>query len=162
MSNETKKWAVAIVAAFLFGGVASFLLLNRHFNAKLEALTPQVVECTKTDTITQIKPVFVAKKIIIHDTIKIPITDTLWRKDTIFLPREQVVYGDSSYRAVVSGIEPRLDTIQVYQKTITKIATQKEWRKFTYGVQLGVGLVAPFNASPSFGGYIGVGIGYNF
>ena len=90
--------------------------------------------------------------------------DTIVRKDTIYLEREQRVYEDEDYKAFVSGFQPRLDSIYVYPKTIyeTKVSTRKEWRRFTYGVQVGMGVVMPFTSSPSFGGYFGVGIGYNF
>jgi len=33
------------------------------------------------------------------------------------LPRTRKVYQDSTYRAVISGYEPNLDTISVYRKT---------------------------------------------
>ena len=90
--------------------------------------------------------------------------DTIVRRDTIYLEREQRIYEDEEYKAFVSGFQPRLDSIYVYPKTIyeTKVSTRKEWRRFTYGVQAGVGVIMPFNSSPSFGGYVGVGIGYNF
>lgn len=90
--------------------------------------------------------------------------DTIVRRDTIYLEREQRVYEDKEYKAFVSGFQPRLDSIYVYPKTIyeTKVSTRKEWRRFTYGVQVGAGVVIPFNSVPSFGGYIGIGVGYNF
>ena len=86
------------------------------------------------------------------------------RRDTIYLEREQRVYEDEEYKAFVSGFQPRLDSIYVYPKTIyeTKVSTRKEWRRFTYGVQVGIGVVMPFNTTPTFGGYLGFGIGYNF
>lgn len=34
------------------------------------------------------------------------------------LPREAKVYQDSTYRAVVSGYRPSLDTISIYQRTV--------------------------------------------
>lgn len=159
MSN-LKKGAVIFLIALLIGAVASYFLTKRYFKAKIGALKPHVVQVIQYDTITAYFPIEIEKRII--DTIRLSEIDTLVLRDTIFLQREQRVYEDSTYRAVVSGVAPRLDSISVYQRTITKIATQKEWRKFTYGVQLGVGLVAPFNSSPSFGGYVGIGVGYNF
>lgn len=54
--------------------------------------------------------------------------DTLEIHDTttqlVYLPREYMVYRDSTYRAVVSGVDPRLDTIEVYQKTKTNTITK--------------------------------------
>lgn len=162
-SGKTYLWgAVSVLAAFLIGALVSGLLVKGHFRAELETLTPEVIEYTKTDTIVQIKPTFVERRIVKKDTIKIAVIDTLVVRDTLYLPREQKVYADSSYRAVVSGISPRLDSIEVYNKTITKIATQKEWRKWDYGVQVGVGLVCPVNSTPNFGFYTGFGITYHF
>lgn len=146
----------------LIGAIVSYFPIKGYFQAKLEASKPEVVEYTKTDTIVQIKPTFVERRIVKKDTIKIAVIDTLIVRDTLYLPREQKVYADSSYRAVVSGISPRLDSIEIYNKTITKIATQKEWRKFDYGVQVGVGLVCPVNSTPNFGFYTGFGITYHF
>ena len=138
----------------LFGG----FLLGRHSRVTNE---PIVVTEVIRDTIRHYLPREIEYRVT-RDTIVIH--DTTFCKDTIFLPREQKVYADSSYRAVVSGVSPRLDSIEVYQRTveITKVSTRKEWRRFTYGVQAGVGVVMPFNSSPSFGGYIGIGVGYNF
>lgn len=162
-SGKTYLWgAVSVLAAFLIGALVSGLLVKGHFRAELETLTPEVIEYTKTDTIVQIKPTFVERRIVKKDTIKIAVIDTLVVRDTLYLPREQKVYADSSYRAVVSGISPRLDSIEVYNKTITKIATQKEWRKWDYGVQVGVGLVCPVNSTPNFGFYTGFGVTYHF
>ena len=54
----------------------------------------------------------------------------------------------------------------VYPKTIyeTRFATQNEWRRITFGLQVGVGGVIPLFSSsdPSLGAYIGVGLGFRF
>lgn len=161
MKKAVENLAIALIF-MLVGAIVSYFPIKGHFQAELEALKPEVIECIKTDTIVQIKPTFVERRIVKNDTIKIAVIDTLVVRDTLYLPREQKVYADSSYRAVVSGISPRLDSIEVYNKTITKIATQKEWRKFDYGVQVGVGLVCPVNSTPNFGFYTGFGITYHF
>ena len=160
--NKGLLYGISLLLAFLLGAAVSYPLIKGHFQAELKALTPEVIECIKKDTIVQIKPVFVERRIVKKDTIKIAVVDTLVRRHTLYLPREQKVYADSSYRAVVSGISPRLDSIEIYQKTITKIATQKEWRKFDYGIQAGGGVVFPMNSTPNVGGYIGFGITYHF
>lgn len=132
----------------------------------------EIQNIEKVDTTYIYYPIEIERRIVKKDTIKIAVIDTLVVRDTLYLPREQKVYADSSYRAVVSGVSPRLDSIEVYQRTveITKVSTRKEWRRFTYGVQAGVGVVMPFSfslssslsSSPSLGVYVGVGIGYNF
>ena len=162
--NNLKIWAVSILTAFLFGALASYFAVKGHFQAKLEDLTPEVIQVIKRDTLRLNTPVLREIHKVTHDTIKIVMNDTIVRRDTIYLEREQRVYEDDDYKAFVSGFQPRLDSIYVYPKTIyeTKVSTRKEWRQFTYGVQVGVGVVMPFNSSPSFGGYLGFGIGYNF
>ena len=55
-------------------------------------------------------------------------SDTTFIHDTtqelVFLPREYMVYKDSFYRAVVSGVDPRLDSIEVYKTIITQTITK--------------------------------------
>ena len=162
--NNLKIWAVSILTAFLFGALASYFAVKGHFQAKLEDLTPEVIQVIKRDTLRLNTPVLREIHKVTHDTIKIVMNDTIVRRDTIYLEREQRIYEDEDYKAFVSGFQPRLDSIYVYPKTIyeTKVSTRKEWRQFTYGVQVGAGVVMPFNSSPSFGGYIGIGVGYNF
>ena len=162
--NNLKIWAVSILTAFLFGALASYFAVKGHFQAKLATLTPKEIQVIKRDTLRLNSPILREIHKVTHDTIKIVMNDTIVRRDTVYLEREQRVYEDDEYKAFVSGFQPRLDSIYVYPKTIyeTKVSTRKEWRQFTYGVQVGVGVVMPFNSSPSFGGYVGIGIGYNF
>ena len=162
--NNLKIWAVSILTAFLFGALASYFAVKGHFQAKLATLTPKEIQVVKRDTLLLNSPILREIHKVTHDTIKIVMNDTIVRRDTIYLEREQRIYEDEDYKAFVSGFQPRLDSIYVYPKTIyeTKVSTRKEWRQFTYGVQVGVGVVMPFNSSPSFGGYLGFGIGYNF
>ena len=162
--NNLKIWAVSILTAFLFGALASYFAVKGHFQAKLATLAPKEIQVVKRDTLRLNSPILREIHKATHDTIKIVMNDTIVRRDTIYLEREQRVYEDEDYKAFVSGFQPRLDSIYVYPKTIyeTKVSTRKEWRQFTYGVQVGVGVVMPFNSSPSFGGYLGFGIGYNF
>ena len=162
--NNWKIWAVTLLTAFLFGALESYFAVKWHFQAKLATLTPEVIQVVKRDTLRLNSPILREIHKVTHDTIKIVMNDTIVRRDTIYLEREQRVYEDEEYKAFVSGFQPRLDSIYVYPKTIyeTKVSTRKEWRRFTYGVQAGVGVVMPFTSSPSFGGYVGIGIGYNF
>ena len=162
--NNSKIWAVSILTAFLFGALSSYFAVKGHFQAKLATLTPKEIQVVvKRDTL-RLNPILREIHKVAYDTIKIVMNDTIVRRDTIYLEREQRIYEDKEYKAFVSGFQPRLDSIYVYPKTIyeTKVSTRKEWRRFTYGVQVGMGVVMPFTSSPSFGGYVGVGIGYNF
>ena len=87
--------------------------------------------------------------------------------DTIELPKMQRVYSDdSTYTAWVSGYEPKLDSINVYRKTIKEtvmisVPIKKKrtfWQRFGIGVQAGYGLgLDDKKAHP----YVGCGIGFN-
>lgn len=151
-----------IFALFLIltGAAAAYFPLKRHFKAELAALKPEVVEVIVRDTITVQKPVL--REVRRIDTIRVAVTDTITRGDTVYLPRTQKYYEDADYRAWVSGYEPNLDSLHVYPETITKTAIRKEWRKFDYGLQAGVGVVLPAGSVPGFGGYVGFGLTWHF
>ena len=164
--NNLKIWAVTLLTAFLFGALASYFAVKGHFQAKLEDLTPEVIQVIKRDTLRLNSPILREIHKVTHDTIKIVLNDTIVRRDTIYLEREQRVYSEDEYTAFVTGYAPRLDSIFVYPKTIyeTRFAAQNEWRRITFGLQVGVGGVIPLFSSsdPSLGAYIGVGIGFRF
>lgn len=88
--------------------------------------------------------------------------------DTIELPKVQRVYSDdSTYTAWVSGYEPRLDSINVYRKTIKETVTittptkkkRTFWQRFNIGIQAGYGLGLDDKKTHP---YVGCGIGFNF
>ena len=90
--------------------------------------------------------------------------DTLEIHDTttqlVFLPREYMVYKDSTYRAVVSGVQPRLDSLEIYQKnttqTVTKYVQIPDKKRWGLGINVGAGWngkeIKPF---------VGIGVQYN-
>ena len=122
------------------------------------------------DTIRVSGPKETAKPRPTHDTLYVPVTDTLLlaKTDTLYLPlpREQREYGDTTYRAWVSGVSPRLDSILVFPTTtvITKPTPVFKKQKWGIGVQGGVGAVQPFKGEfdPKVGYYLGIGVNYNF
>ena len=97
-------------------------------------VTKPVAISHTTDTINKIKIVYKEKKDTLH------IHDTL--EKVIYLPRERLVYQDSIYKAVVSGVQPKLESIQVYQKTVYKTQVEtvkvKEKERFGIGIQVGI------------------------
>lgn len=121
------------------------------------------------DTLRIKEPVYVASKPV-HDSVVVAIHDTTYvvRADTLYLPKEQKEYRDSTYHAWVSGVSPSLDSIYVYQKTkiiketISVPVVKKQ--RLNLGVQAGVGAIQPFSEqfSPKVGYYLGLGIQYNF
>ena len=68
---------------------------------------------------------------------KIGSNDTVWAT----VPRTQKRYEDSTYTAWVSGYEPRLDSIEVYRRTVT-IEKREEGR--VKNKRLSIGLTGGF------------------
>lgn len=122
-------------------------------------------------------PEHVTREIILHDTTRVrtpvylpiisrpaglllvPVAgDTIRRNDTLFVQveREQREYSDTTFRAWVSGYEPRLDSIEVYNRTIVREVV-RDSSPWSLGVTAGVGAgrdgLTPF---------VGVGVSYNF
>ena len=112
-----------------------------------------------TDTIIKFQPK--PYKVTIIDTIYIPQQPQQPQQPQIdTLIRQEVIYKDSTYMAVVGGIEPYLKSIEVYPKTIyvnnNTITTIKVRSRFGLGVQAGYGL-SRNGLQP----YVGVGVQYN-
>ncbi len=75
----------------------------------------------------------------------------------VTIPITQKMYEKDTYKVWVSGYEPRLDSIFVYQKTRIVNHYIKEKRKsWGIGIQLGYGA-----SNEAFHPYVGVGIQYN-
>lgn len=108
----------------------------------------------KVDTMLISAPMAVFWRFVPDDTTRIG--DTLLR-------RKQVVYSDSSYRAVVSGyVAPRLDSLQVFPKTVYQTVTNDIYhpvvvkpkkKRWGFGLQAGYGYPGVF--------YVGGGISYD-
>lgn len=81
------------------------------------------------------------------------------RKDTVWavVPRTQKRYEDSTYTAWVSGYEPRLDSIEVYQKTVVvtkSVEGRGKSKRFNVGLTGGIGY-GVFTGKPDL--WLGVG-----
>ena len=171
MSNaKTYLWgAVSVLTAFLIGALVSGLLVKGHFKAILDDFSPKVDTLYYFDTLRVYEPIFVASKPI-HDSIPVYIHDTtlVMQGDSLYLPKEQKEYADSTYHAWVSGVSPRLDSIYVFPKhmiiTNTVPVPVVKKQRLTFGLQGGVGVVQPFAEpfSPKVGYYVGAGISWNF
>lgn len=158
MSEKTLFW-VTLAVTFVLGACFGFWLRGLR-----PVRVPDPVVKTDTlwlrDTIKVDRPV--PRIVRIVDTMLIPVIDTVHTRDSIFIsiPREEKVYEDSTYRAVVSGYKPSLDSISVYQTTkvvtITETVRVPEKKRWGIGVQGGYGF-GKAGASP----YVGVGISYN-
>ena len=99
-------------------------------------------------------------RLMVADTSRITITDTVRVADSVevVVPITQRVYGDSLYRAYVSGYRPQLDSIFVYPRTSYITTTVKEKpKRWGIGLQAGYGYTPGSGMSP----YLGIGVSYN-
>ena len=120
-----RKFCVFLLGMFL--GIAGGLMLST-FNE----IPPNYIPVTKTDTIsvTEYKTVrdtiFVDKpkyyKEVVRDTVPL---NLFVRNEDNYLVVTQKEYRDSNYVAWVSGVEPQLDSIMVFNNTeyVFKTAT---------------------------------------
>jgi len=131
-----------------------------------------VLKVPVNDILSRLKPAYSTKNVDVKQKeVGNSAYDTMRPTsiDTIELPKVQRVYSDdSTYKAWVSGYEPRLDSINVYRKTIKETVTiqlpaEKKkrtfWQRFTFGIQAGYGLgLDDKKAHP----YLGGGVGFSF
>lgn len=124
----------------------------------LEPLPAEVRTETKIKTVVKVDTLLISPPMAPLLTIRL--TDTIRIGDTV-VHREQAYYEDSLYRAWVSGYRPRLDSLQVFPRTVTNTVTNdiyhtikiKDRRRWGLGLQAGYGYPG--------GAYIGVGVSYN-
>lgn len=163
MSNETKslKGFYCVILALILTSVAlNVYLLSRQAKVEttIETKTDTVwkdttiYQPTATDSTNEVRIVY----------IKMPTcepSDTIHDSIMVQVPIMQKRYDDSLYTAWVSGYEPALDSIRLYQPTITETITitntiTKKAPRLTVGIQAGAG-VGAFSRQPDI--YIGVG-----
>ena len=128
--------ALAIFATFWFvvGGLCGFFMAKGIYNQPLqESVTRDTV--TVRDTVTDYQPVPVDSARVRYVTRYLPkvVTDTVVKTDVITCHDSVLVevpitlkhYGNETYDAWISGYEPSLDSIKVYQRTeyITEVRT---------------------------------------
>ena len=77
---------------------------------------------------------------------------------TVQIPITQRVYETDRYRAVVSGYQPSLDDLLIYQPTQV-VRIKDKPKRWGIGVQVGYGMTV--KGTPQFAPYIGVGVSYN-
>ena len=144
------------IVAFICG-LWLCLLITRCTN---KAATEQPIRDTIVDTIKVVKPIAVDSVVtrykwvnverVKDTTIVNEVSEVVFDTIRIRLPIESKHYTAESYDAWVSGYEPQLDSIKVYQREVK--TKQSRW---SIGLQGGLG-ITPKGVQP----YIGIGIGY--
>lgn len=152
---------VGIAFAVLIG----FLVGQKHpQKSPMGPIKEKVDTLLIFDTITLTKPVFVEK--IQLDSVYMPVTDTLWKHDTlyVYLEREQIQWQDSLCRVYASGINPQVDSVTHFvQETIVNREISVPVKvKSRWGLGIQVGYGAGINGRQVYlTPYVGVGISYN-
>lgn len=123
-------------------GLNIYLLTKKPDIEVVEKITTEV----KHDTITDSIPKLVEVNVIKYKKVPVYMTDTVVRGDTVYmdLPIEQRKYtDDSTYTAYVSGYDPKLDSINIFRKTIFENHTitikEKDKRKIVFGPTISAG-----------------------
>ena len=128
-SVKMKKYIPYIIIGALLLIIAQDIFFGGKQEVKIETLRD-------TSYIERIDTVFVDKPI----ANKVIVTDTLYKDSIVFIDdsyllRESKTYYSDLYKAVVSGINPSLDSIQVYNKekiiTITESETKTIYKNPT-------------------------------
>ncbi|MBO4718962.1 MAG: hypothetical protein J5658_03710 [Prevotella sp.] len=154
--NKIITWLLVAIVLFLAG------LITGNLTAKREPETivkVQIDTLYRYDTIRVETPKIIEKRVV--DTMTVEVVDYKVVHDTAFvnLPREEVEYRDTSYRAVVSGFNPRLEELEIYQKErIVTIQTERVIKPSPWALSVSAGYgVSTKGLTP----YIGVGVSYN-
>lgn len=122
-----------------------------------EPLPAEIRIETKVKTVVKVDTLLISPPMA--PLLVFQLTDTIRIGDTVVY-REQAYYEDSLYRAWVSGYRPRLDSLQIFPRTVYRTVTNDIYhtivpkkKKWGLGLQVGYGY-------PS-GIYAGVGVSYN-
>lgn len=148
-----KKLPWVLVILLAVACVAAWFRPHEPLPVEIRTET-KVKTVVKVDTLLISAPMAAFWRFVPDDTTRIG--DTL-------LQRKQVVYEDSSYRAVVSGyLNPRLDSLVLFPKTTYKevtndiyhpVSIKPKRKRWGLGVQVGYGYPGGF--------YVGGGISYD-
>ena len=146
------------IVAFMCG-LWLCLLITRCTN---KAATEPPLRDTIVDTIKVVKPIAVDSVVTRYKWVNVErvnyvdsvntISEVVFDTVTVRLPIESKHYEGESYEAWISGYEPSLDSIKVYQRKV-----KPKHSRWSIGLQGGVGMT-PKGVQP----YIGIGVAYRF
>ena len=131
---------IIIGAVTLIVGMVAGMLLCRTFFVPERVVETQIDTIVVRDTHIVERPVYIRKKIT--DTMLVAVTDTMRLRDTLYvpIPKEVKVYANEDYYAEVSGYQPSLDYLEIYQKNVviskTEIPKEKK-NRLAFGVEAG-------------------------
>lgn len=102
---------------------------------------------------------YLSKYVTVSDTVTDTVVVHAGDSIPVVIPIVQKTYRDSTYEAWVSGYEIKLDSINVFNKTVTKTVLQpvSKTKRWGLGINAGYGYT-----KEGFTPYVGVGMQYNF
>lgn len=161
---------ILLVIAFIFIDFIFGHCSRGDKEVKTKTDTIRIVKDTKTSHAESVRLDESSYQIPKMAFITVPAErETLYvTKIDTFLVREQKQYEDSTYKAWVSGIDARLDSIKTYTKYVTlkdttwitietTLKPKKKAKKWEFGLQVGYG-ITPEGFQP----YAGGGFKVNF
>lgn len=166
MDKGIIKGIIIGIAAILVTALLSYLIGRMNGRKEAEkAFVEKVDTLLVYDTITQYKPIYEERTIVKKELVQVPVTDTLWRTDTllVYLDREQIVWEDSLSRVYASGVHPQVDSVMhfVTERVVTKEIRMPVKQKSRWGVGVQAGYGVLFGKELQGSPYIGIGISYN-
>ena len=99
---------------------------------------------TRIDTVKIEKPVPVYTKLVSYKFFDFPVESVVYRDSLVEVQvpiEEKVFTDDSTYRATVSGFQPNLEEISIFNRTTTVTQTQLVYKKPIVSVGLGTSAV---------------------
>lgn len=158
---------LAILISIILGFGGGWFYSIRSTPISKDAYIRDTLRDTIIDTIPYRFPIPVESLVVRTEIVKLTLCDSTIPKNTdsistdsvyVELPIWQKEYADSSYHAWVSGYKVRLDSINVYPKTIVETHQIRDPpKRWGLGVQVGAGYCGDKVFQP----YIGIGISYN-
>ena len=122
-----------------------------------EPLPAEIRTETKVNTVVKVDTLLISPPMA--PLLVFRLTDTIRIGDTVVY-REQAYYEDSLYRVWVSGYRPRLDSLQIFPKTVYRTVTNDIYhtimpkkKRWGLGLHVGYGYPGVF--------YVGAGVSYN-
>lgn len=107
-------FAIIILIVVVLGWYGAFKYSHKYHTLLNAPAIQDTIIIRDTVTITELVPKEVINKETIEDTL-ISIKDSTLVP--VFLPIEEKIYGDSTFRAVISGYKVKMDSITIYPTT---------------------------------------------
>ena len=160
--EKIEGWLLFAAILLAIGGF-TMIGYKYGFNSAVRGETESVDTMYVYDTITQYEPI-VTERIKLQEVL-VPVTDTLWQHDTLYviLEKEQVVWQDSLSRVYASGILPQIDSVQhfITERVITRELTKVVKKPCRWGIGFHVGYGIQLGEQVKTAPYIGAGVSYN-